>query len=812
MKTKAKLVIVGAGIVGCSAAYHLTQLGWQDIIVLDQGSLYETGGSTSHAPGITFGTNPSRLMQAMVKYTTELLNGLTFQGEPVWYPVGTLEVARTPARMQELWRRHGHSLAYDAESHMISPNEAQDLAPLLDASAIQGALYRPQDGNAKAWQAAGSLATKAIQTGGAEFHGHTTVTELEVKNGRIQAVITDKGRIECEQVLLCTNIWGPVLADKIGVTLPMMACAHHYAITEPLPEYAGETRWIKEPPVRHQERAMYFRQWDDAYCTGSYRHEPRLVNPHNVGKDAYWAWRDDDFAGAIADAVELFPALKGRKYVKKVNGMFVFSVDGYPLMGPTHVQGCWTAIGIWVTHAGGAGKAMAEWMAHGHTEWDMREANVNRFHPHQQTSAYIGARTAQNYREVYDIVHPKQQMETPRSVRLAPYHSRLVTHSPRFFTASGWEVAQWYGENVRLLEKYGDQVPGRDTWSAIEWSRIQGAEHLAVRETGGLFNLANFVKFEVSGQGATAYLNYIAVNNIDKPIGQITYTALLDQSGGIKADLTITRVAQQTYWMLTGAGSGPQDLAWLKQHLPTDGSVTLRDISAQYTTIGLWGPNARRVLEKVTQTDVSNEAFPYFTAQKLEIGVVPVFALRLSYAGELGWEIYCPTEQGLLLWDMLWEAGREFGVIPAGAGAFSSLRIEKGYRAWGSDIHTEHTPYEAGLGWTVRLKKGHFIGRDALLAARQTGLKRKLVCLTTTHPAAIALGSEPIFSLDGQKLGYVTSADYGYSVGKLILYGYLPIDYTTPGTQVKFQYFDQTFTATVSSDPQFDKTMSRLKS
>lgn len=812
MKTNARLVIVGAGIVGCAAAYHLTKFGWKDIIVVDQGPLYETGGSTSHAPGITFGTNPSRLMQAMVKYTTGLLNGMTFEGEQVWYPVGTLEVARTEARMKELWRRYGHSQAYDAKSHMISPEEAQALAPLLDPSAIMGALYRPDDGNAKAWKAAGALAVEAIKTAGADFYGNTSVTDIEVKNGRVQAVITDKGRIECEQVLLCTNIWGSVLADRIGVTLPMMACAHHYAITEPLPEYAGEMEWIQEPPVRHQERSMYFRQWDNAYCTGSYRHEPRLVSPYSVGKDAYWEWHDDEFAGAIDDAIELFPALKGREYVKKVNGMFVFSVDGYPLMGPTHVGGCWTAIGIWVTHAGGAGKAIAEWMAYGHTEWDMREANVNRFHPHQKTDSYITTRASQNYREVYDIIHPKMQMLEPRNVRLAPYHSRLVEQSPHFFTVSGWEVAQWYEENARLLEKYDDQVPGRDNWSSIEWSRIQGAEHLAVRETGGLFNLANFVKFEVSGLGATDYLNYVVANDIDKPVGKVVYTALLDESGGIKADLTVTRVAEQTYWMLTGVGSGPQDLAWLKQHLPADGSVTVRDISSQYTTIGLWGPNARCVLEKVTKNDVSNEAFPYFTAQNIEIGVVPVFALRLSYAGELGWELYCPTEQGLLLWDMLWEAGKEFGVVPAGAGAFSSLRVEKGYRAWGSDIHTEYTPYEAGLGWAVRLKKGDFIGRSALLKARKEGLKRKLVCLTTDDPNAMSLGTEPIYSLDGQKLGYVTSADYGYSVGKLIMYGYLPIEHTKAGTEVEVLYFDQKFKAVVSSDPQFDKDMSRLKS
>ncbi len=810
MRTKARLVIIGAGIVGCSAAYHLTQLGWKDIVVIDQGPLYETGGSTSHAPGIIFEINGSRAMCKMAQYTVDLLFDLEFEGEKIWYPVGAIEVAASEARMRELWRRHGFATAYDLETHILSPAEVQAKVPLIDPGVLKGGLHIPGDGDAKAWQAAGALAQKAIASGGAEFYGNTLATDIELKNGRVHAVITDQGRIDCEQVLLCTNIWGSVLADKVGVTLPMMACAHHYAITEPLPELAAETEWISLPCVRHQDRSMYFRQWERGWCTGSYRHEPRLVSPHAVGKDAYHTWRDDDFAVAIDDAAQLYPTLRGKEYVTKINGMFVFSIDGFPMMGPSHVPGFWTAVGIWVTHAGGAGKTIAEWLTYGSTEWDTREMNIARFHDYQLTQRYIQTRAAQNYREVYDIVHPLQQMEAPRQVRLAPFHVRLQGQQGHFFNASGWEAAQWYEANARLLEKYDDHIPARSGWEAMNWSRIQGAEHLAAREGAGLFNLANFTKIEVDGPGATQFLNRLAANDIDKPAGKVIYTALLNHAGGIKADLTITRLAEQRYWVLTGAGGGPQDLAWIRRHAPGDGSVTIRDVTPHYTAVGLWGPQARQILAQVTAGDVSSETFPYFSARALQIDTIPAYALRVSYAGELGWEIYCSSEQGLRLWDVLWEAGQPYGLIAAGGGAFGSLRLEKGYRLWGADIHPEYNPYEAGLGWAVKLSKGDFIGREALLKIKEAGIRQKLCCLTFDDPQAVALGKEPILA-NGRKVGQVTSADYGYSVGKFIIYGYLPLEHAREGTRLEVQYFDRRYAATVTREPLFDPAGERLK-
>jgi len=645
--------------------------------------------------------------------------------------------------------------------------------------------------------------------------GDTKVLEIMVDNGHVTGVLTERGPVQADLVLLCTNIWGPVLADRVGVKLPLMAVEHQYLISEPLPELAGETRFVVHPILRHQDERMYFRQHADAYGIGSYNHEPLLVDPRDLGLTATNPFTPEHFDAARRATGELLPPLKGKRYVKSFNGMFTFTVDGYPILGESSIGGLWTAIGIWVTHSGGAGRAIAEWLTQGYPELDVREAHIARFQPHAAGRRYILARTAQQYREVYDVIHPLQQMENPRRLRLSPFQQRLEALGATFFESAGWEVAQWYEENACLLERYAERIPPREGWAARYWSPIQGAEHLAVRDGAGLFNLSAFTKIDVGGPGVPAFLEHVAANKVDQPIGKVVYTALLNAAGGIKADLTITRTGPESFLVLTGGGTGPQDLAWLRQHAPQDGTVSITDMTSGRAGIGLWGPAARDILATVADEDVSNEAFPYFTARPLTIDTVPAFALRISYAGELGWEIYCPAEYGLRLWDVLWEAGRPYDLIAAGAGAFNSLRLEKGYRAWGADIHTEYNPYEAGLGWAVRLNKGEFLGRDGLRRARAAGISRRLCCLTLDEPGAVVLGKEPIVSADaagGQRaIGYVTSADYGYSVGKHIAYGYLPVTFADKGRQVHILYFGRRIAATVADDPLFDPAMSRLK-
>ncbi|MCS6848879.1 MAG: FAD-dependent oxidoreductase [Anaerolineae bacterium] len=814
MQTKVRLIIVGAGIVGCSAAYHLAKLGWRDILVLDKGELFEVDGSTSHAPGGMFLTNPSKMMVEFAKYSRQWYGELhAASPEPLLYGVGGLEVAYTKARLSELYRRWGWAKAYGLEgAEVISPQEATRLNPLINPKVIHGAYFTPFDAVAKGVRLITAMARAAEAFGSVTFQGNTPVTDLIVEHGRIKGLMTDRGAIEAETVLWCTNIWGDVLTRKYGVRLPLMAAQHLYTVTEPIPELKGETVEVRHPLMRHQDHSMYFRQQFDCYGVGSYRHEPLMVAPDDVGKSAKRDFTPEHFVKGWESTVELLPALKGAQLTVKFNGMFAFTTDGYPIMGETAVKGLWACVGLWLTHAGGAGNAIAQWMTFGDPGLDLREADITRFQKHYFTKRYIHARCAQNYREVYDIIHPMEQIGDPRNVRLSPFHHRLVEHKAQFFQSAGWEVAQWFEENARLLEKYEDRIPQRNGWAARFWSPIQGAEHLAVRDGAGMFNLTPLAVIEVKGPGALAFLNRLCANQIDRPVGRVIYTSLLNERGGIVADLTVVRMSTDRFWVITGGGVLPHDLAWIERHAPDDGSVAITDVSSAWGKIGLWGPKAREVLARVAEEDVSNAAFPYYTMKSLMIDAAPAVALRVSYAGELGWEIYALAEYALRVWDALWEAGQDHGLVLAGNGAFDSLRLEKGYRLWGSDIHTDYNPFEAGLGWAVKLDKPDFIGREALIRAKESGLRRRLCCLTLDN-AGVLMGKEPIFAPgeDGKAIGYVTSANYGYSVGKFIAYGYLPVAHANVGAKVEIEYFGERLPATVSAEPLFDPAGTRMK-
>lgn len=808
MRAHAHVVIVGAGIAGCSAAYHLAQLGWKDILVVDKGPLFDTGGATSIAPGLIFQTHYARLLTEFARYTVNLLKPLRFQDEPCLYPVGGIEVAATPERWAELKRKQGVAMSYGLESHLLTPQEVKAKLPLLNAQAILGGYFVPTDSDVRGSHGAAALAALAMAQG-VEFVGNVTVQDVYGQNGRVRRIVTDQGVVECEHVLLCTNAWTTVLAEKAGVRFPVLGVEQQYVITESLPELAADKeRFITHPILRHPDAALYYRQVYDSYLIGSYRHTALRVGDDTrlpaVHSSAPGDWGSNQRATA-----ELLPALADKAFAQRVSGYLAFSNDLHPIVGQSTLRGLWVAFSVWAAYAGGVGKSIAELMTHGETEWDIRAADINRFHPHDYTRAFMAARIDRQHQEIYAIVHPLQQMEKPRNVRLAPFHQRLVEQQAVFFANAGWEAPQWYEVNAGLLEEYAARIPHREGWAARHWSRIQGAEHLATRDRAGLFNLSTFTKIEVSGPGALSFLESVCANQIDRPVGSIIYTALCNSRGGIMADLTVSRLEEDRFWILTGGGVGPHDFAWIRQHAPTQGAVTIRNMSGQYTTLGLWGPRARDILQQLVEEDISHTAFPFYTVRPLHIESVPALALRISYAGELGWEIYAPGEYGLRLWDLLWEAGRPYGLVAGGAGAFDSLRLEKGYRLWGVDIHSEYNPFEAGLGRTVKLKKGYFLGRDALLKAKDT-VTRKLCCLTFDDPGAVALGNEPILA-DGRVLGFVTSANYGYSVGKYILYGYLPHAYAAPLTKVEVQVFDRRYPATVTAEPLFDPHNARMK-
>ena len=811
----ARVVIIGAGIAGCSVAYHLAKLGWTDIVVLDQGPLPDTGGSTSHAPAFIFQINPSKFYSETARYSVELFNSLEVDGQCPFYKVGGLEVAWTPERLQELKRKVGFGKSWGLEAEVISPKEARDIFPML-SDKILGAMYNPTDGLVKGVRADEAMSNSARALG-AKFYGETQVTDIETRDGRVDTVVTTKGNIRAEHVVACAGIWGPRIGRMVGLPIPYYPMQHPLVKIGPLPELAGHTREISRPGVRHQDMSMYAREYFEYMEVGTYQNEPILVNaddivPYEMARvtPAVMPFKLELFADSLLAIDELMPGLADNQIFEPINGMFSFTTDGMPLLGEApNVKGFWLAQAVWVAHAGGIGKTLAEWMVYGSPEIDPHEADINRFHPHMSAEPYVKARSAQQYREVYDIVHPLQQMEDPRRVRLSPFYPRQQELGAQFFEVTGWERPQWYAANEKLLD--GDPAPHREGWEAKNWSPVVYAEHRAARERVVMIDQTAFAKFEIKGPGALDTLNWIASNQMDRPVGRVTYTSLLNKQGKIKCDLTITRLAPDRFLVVTGGSFAPHDLAWIKSHLPDDGSVSLTDVSSSLCCIGLWGPRARDLAQSVTDHDLSNESFPYLTGQRVILGDVPCLALRISYAGELGWEVYCPTEFGLRLWDLLWEAGQPLGVTAMGAAAFDSLRLEKGYRLWGADISTEYNPYEAGIGFAVRMKKGTFLGRDALVEARESGLSQKLCCMTFDDASKVVMGNEPIL-IDGKPTGFVTSANYGYSIGRGIAYGYLPIEHAEVGAKVQIEYFGELLDATVSREPLYDPEMVKLKS
>lgn len=823
MSNQARVVIVGAGIVGCSAAYHLAQLGWRDIVVVDKGALFENDGSTSHAPGGVVALSHSKLLTQMAQYSSNLFGHLEpyTADQRTYHPVGGLEVAISEARWQDLKRLQGAAQSFGAEAHLLTPAEAKEKIPFLNEEAFVGALFAPKGAIVKGWHVSAALAREAAVLGGAQFLPHTAVTDIEVAHGRVVAVHTAnpaQPRITCDHVLLCTNIWGPVLGEKLGLQLPLMAFEHQYVITKPLPELAtyaptDPTAEVNFPTMRELDSTSYYRKHWNAYGMGSYWHAPHMIRPHDIHGNAIRPFTPPDFAAAWEQAQRLMPILRGAELATSFNGMFAFSVDGYPIMGESHIKGLWTAVASWITHAGGVGKSIAEWMTHGEgqTEWDMRQCHIHRFNRWQTTQHYIHTTTQKNYREVYDIVHPRQPLSEPRHLRLTPFHAAHEALGASFTAFAGMELPNWYEANGRLLAKYATQIPPRTGWAAEYWSPIQGAEHLATRESAAVYDLSGLAIFEAAGPHALAFINYLCSNNMDKPVGSVVYTTWLTPKGGVRRDLAVARLAPDKFWLFVGEGTRPQDWDWVNRHAPQDGSVRLQDISDSYAALGLWGPNARHILQQVTTADLSPAAFPFYTARWVEIAGTPVYAMRLSYVGELGWELHIPHESAAAVWAAIWQAGQEVSLVGAGMGAMDTLRLEKGYRLWGSDVYTEYNPYEAGLGWTVRLDKtADFLGKEACAQFKAKGLKKKLTCMVLEEAEAAVFGYEPIYH-NGQCVGHVTTGGYGYSVGKLIAYGYLPLALTTPGTALQIAYFGRRFQATVAPEPLFDPAQLRMK-
>ncbi|MDQ6877316.1 MAG: FAD-dependent oxidoreductase [Candidatus Dormibacteraeota bacterium] len=811
MEPSARAVIIGAGVVGTAVAEHLAGLGWTDLTVIDQGPLFPTGGSTSHAPGGVFQTNPSRTMTAFAAYTVQHFCELRHEGRPCFHQVGSLEVARSPERVSWLHLRQGLAAAWGLEANVIDPEAARKLVPLLDPGAIRAALHVPSDGVARQVAAAEAMAARATAQGGFRFHGGVQVTGFDIVDGHVRGVATTAGPIRTELVVSCAGMWGPKLGRLAGVSVPLLPMQHQLVWTEPLAALRGETDEVRHPLMRDQDVSMYYRQRGETYAVGSYQHVPlpvraeAILDPADAPRmPSIMAFTPEHFEPAWRDAQTLVPALKDAAIADSFNGLFSFTPDGNPLLGESReVKGFWVAEAIWITHSAGVGRAVAEWLDGGNPGLDLRECDLNRFERFATSPSYVHIRSCQQYDEVYDIVHPQAPPERPRPLRVSPYHHRQLELGAHFLEASGWERPHWFEANAPLAD--GLRLPEIDDWAGRYWSPIVAAEHLACRDRVAMHDVTSLKRAEITGPGALSLLQRLTTGNLDRRPGYVTYTLMLDSDAGIRSDITVARLGANRFQV---GLNGPRDIAYLERHLPSDGSAQVRDVTGGTCCIGLWGPRARDVLQAVSPDDVSDSGFGFFRCREIFVAEVPVTALRLSYVGELGWELYASADLGLRLWDVLWEAGQEHGVVAAGRGALLGMRLEKGYRMWGVDMWSEHDPYEAGLGFAVKLDKLGFSGRDALLRRREAP-RRRLTSITVDD-GCMLLGKEPVLA-GGETCGFITAAAYGCSLNRSIGYAWVPPELAAPGTALEIQYRGERHPATTVSEPLFDPEMRRMR-
>ncbi|HEX2132161.1 MAG TPA: FAD-dependent oxidoreductase [Actinophytocola sp.] len=791
-----RVVIIGAGIVGCGVADELTARGWTDVTVLEQGPLFATGGSSSHAPGLVFQTNPAKAMTDFARYTVEKFTSLG-----VFDQVGGLEVATTPERWADLHRKHGWATSWGVPSALRTPAECAALHPLLDRDRVLGGFHVPTDGLAKAVAAGEAQAARATGRG-ARFLAHQEVVEVRTAGGRVTGVVTATDEFAADVVVCCAGFWGPKVGRLVGLTIPLQPLAHQYAVTAPVPALSGATAEATAPILRHQDRDLYFRELGDRVGIGSYAHRPMPVDDFARHDEAtvmpsVLPFTEDDFAPSWQDSVELLPALGESKVEDAFNGIFSFTTDGFPLIGESRdVAGFWVAEAVWVTHSAGVARAVAESLVDGRSSVDVHECELYRFEEVQLGPEFVATRGARNFVEVYDVVHPLQPMAEPRPLRTSPFHPRQRELGAYFLESGGWERPHWFAANPPA------EVPARGEWASRYWSPIAATEALATRERVALYDMTPLKRLEVTGAGALEFLQRMTTNNVARRVGSVTYTLLLDHAGGVRSDLTVARLGPELFQV---GANGNVDQDWLSRHAPPD--VAVRDITGGTCCVGVWGPLARDLVQPLSRQDFSHEGLGYFRATRAYVGHVPVVALRVSYVGELGWELYTSAEHGLALWDTLWAAGQPLGVVAGGRAAFNSLRLEKGYRLSGVDMTTEHTPFEAGLGFAVKLDKGEFVGRSALAALGPP--ERRLACVTMDEPESVVLGKEPVF-VDGRPAGYVTSAAFGHTVGRPIAYAWLPAT-AVPGTRVEVEYFGERLAGTVAEEPLVDPRMERIR-
>jgi glycine cleavage system T protein len=807
---KAKVVIVGGGVIGCSIAYHLTKIGWDDVVLLERKQL--TSGTTWHAAGLVGQLRPSINMTKLAKYTGELYRGLEAEtGQATGYrQCGSISMATNMERFEELKRSASMAKVFDLPVHVVTAEEIRERAPIVNVDDVVGGIHIPSDGYANAVDITQALA-KGARTGGAQIFENTKVTKIRHNGDRVTGVHTAEGSIDADYVVICGGMWTRDLAASIGVAAPLHACEHYYVLFEGV-EGIDNTL----PVLRDYDYCGYYKYDAGKLLVGAFEPNARPWGMDGISEDFCFdeiAGSFEHFEPLLMDAMRRVPALEKAGIQKFFCGPESFTPDvRYHLGEAPELKGCFVAAGlnsIGLQSAGGVGKVMADWIRDGIPPADLWTVDIRRNMPFQINRKYLRERVTESLGLLYATHYPFKQYETARGVRKSALHDRLVTVGACFGEAFGWERANWYGEP-------GSAPKYEYSYGRQNWFEANAAECKAVREAVGLFDQSSFAKFRLEGRDACSVLNRVCANDVDVEPGKLIYTQWLNEKGGIEADLTVTRLSQTAYLIVTGAETETKDFNWLKRHTPADAHAVLTNISSGMGVISIMGPNSRALLQSLTPNDLSHEAFPFATSQEIELGYAIVRASRITYVGELGWELYIPTEFMTGVYDTIVAAGAAFGLQHCGYHALNALRIEKAYRHWGHDITDEDTPLEAGLGFAVKMDKpGGFIGREALLRQKEEGLKQRLVQFLLKDPAPMLYHNEPIWHGD-RIAGYIRSGMYTHTLAGACGLGYVtaaddgvvgPIgadDYEIEIAGVRYP-------VTASLKPMYDPTNARIK-
>jgi len=816
LPTRARIVVIGGGVGGTSVAYHLAKYGEKDVVLLDRNEL--TSGSTFHSAGLVGQLRADPTLTKMNMYSVELYRELQkTDTPPTWNECGSIKLASSKERMEEIRRQIGWARTFDLNLHEISAKEAQDLFPLMSTEGVVGACFLPTDGQVDPSQLAHALANGARKDG-VKIFTHTRVLAIVTENGRVKKVQTDKGDIECEIVVNCGGMFAPEIGRLVDVRIPIIPMSHQYVVTDSFMERSETTM----PSLRDPDLLVYFRQEVQGLVMGGYERDskpwtasetkfdqvPKDFNGRLLPED----W--DRFEEIVENSQRRVPKLGEVGVRTMINGPEGFTPDNEFCLGETEVGGFYVAAGFCahgIAGTGGIGKVMAEWIIAGEPTMDLWHMDIRRFGAQYNSPSFTLKRTVENYETYYDIHYPGEERQSARPLKVSPVYEWHKANNATFGEKAGWERVNFYDSNASASTTSEALRP--NGWAGKYWSPAIAAEHHATRTTAGIFDESSFAKFQVQGARAAEFLQTVCANDVVKGVGKIVYTQALNKRGGIECDFTITQTDENTFLIVTGTAFGTHDLGWLKKQrreLKFD-DVSLEDVTGRFACIGLWGPNARKILESVTPQDVSNEAFPFMSSKMITIGDVPTRASRITYVGELGWEFYCSSEYALSLWQSLIEAGKEFDLVPCGYKAIDTLRLEKGYRAWAGEINSETNPYESGLGFAVALtKKENFVGKQALEAIKKDGVTRRLRAILIDDITRVALGNEPV-RYNGEVIGRVKSGGQGHSIGKSIAYAYLPIANTEPGTKVEIEIFGEWIQGTIAKDPLFDPTGERIK-